>query len=152
MPGIGAGIASQLAASGWDIAFTYWTAYETRMTWGVEAGAADAIQGILAGHGAGAVAIEADLTDTGAPARIFDETEKRMGGVTALVICHCESVASGAIGVAALGTVFFARVGHPSVRSYFAAAELVFGIAAGLYFLTLLLVGLLPRHAATATP
>jgi MFS family permease len=54
---------------------------------------------------------------------------------------------AGAIGVAALGTVFFARVGHPSVHSYFAAAELVFGIAAGLYLLTLLLVGLLPRHA-----
>jgi 3-oxoacyl-[acyl-carrier protein] reductase len=30
--GIGAGIATQLAASGWDIAFTYWTAYDTRMT------------------------------------------------------------------------------------------------------------------------
>ena len=57
---------------------------------------------------------------------------------------------AGAIGVAALGTVFFARAGHPSVRSYLAAAELVFGIAAGLYFVTLLLVGLLPRHAQQA--
>jgi hypothetical protein len=54
---------------------------------------------------------------------------------------------AGAIGVAALGTVFFARVGHPSVHSCFAAAELIFGIAAGLYVLTLLLVGLLPKHA-----
>ena len=57
---------------------------------------------------------------------------------------------AGAIGVAALGTVFFARAGHPSVHSYFAAAELVFGIAAGLYFLTLLLVSLLPKHAQQA--
>jgi MFS family permease len=57
---------------------------------------------------------------------------------------------AGAIGVAALGTVFFTRAGHPSVRSYFAAAGLVFGIAAGLYFLTLLLVGLLPKHAQHA--
>ena len=57
---------------------------------------------------------------------------------------------AGAIGVAALGTVFFARVGHPSAGSYFAAAELVFGITAGLYFLTLLLVGLLPKHAQQA--
>src|ERR1700678_2940993 len=32
--GIGAGIASQLAASGWDVAFTYWTPYDERMTWG----------------------------------------------------------------------------------------------------------------------
>jgi MFS family permease len=57
---------------------------------------------------------------------------------------------AGAIGVAALGTVFFARAGHPSVHSYFAAAGLVFGIAAGLYFLTLLLVSLLPKHAQQA--
>ena len=50
---------------------------------------------------------------------------------------------AGAIGVAALGTVFLARAGH----SYFGAAELVFGIIAGLDVLVLLLVGLLPRHA-----
>jgi 3-oxoacyl-[acyl-carrier protein] reductase len=93
--GLGAGIATQLAASGWDIAFTYWTAYDTRMTWGAEAGATDAIQDALTGHGAAAAAIEADLTDTGVPAHIFDETEKRLGRVTALVMCHCESVASG---------------------------------------------------------
>jgi 3-oxoacyl-[acyl-carrier protein] reductase len=93
--GIGAGIAAQLAASGWDIAFTYWTAYDTRMTWGAEASATDAIQGILVDQGATAVAIEADLTDTSVPARIFDETEQRLGPVTALVICHCESVDSG---------------------------------------------------------
>ena len=54
---------------------------------------------------------------------------------------------AGAIGVAALGTVFFTRIGHPTVHSYFAAAELVFAIVAGLDLLTLLLVGLLPRHA-----
>ncbi len=29
--GIGAGIARQLAASGWDVAFTYWTPYDRRM-------------------------------------------------------------------------------------------------------------------------
>ena len=57
---------------------------------------------------------------------------------------------AGAIGVAALGTVFFARAGYPSVHSYFAAAELVFAILAGLTFLTLLLVGLLPKHAQQA--
>jgi EmrB/QacA subfamily drug resistance transporter len=53
---------------------------------------------------------------------------------------------AGAIGVAALGTVFFARAGQ-SAQSYVAAAELVFGITAGLNLVTLLLVGLLPRHA-----
>src|SRR6201996_6901648 len=57
---------------------------------------------------------------------------------------------AGAIGVAALGTVFFTRVGHPTTGSYFAAAALVFGVAAGLDLLTLLLVGLLPKHAQQA--
>jgi len=93
--GIGAGIATQLAASGWAIAFTYWTAYDQRMTWGPEAGATDAIEKALAGHGASAVPIEADLASTDAPAQIFDQAEHRLGPVTALVMCHCESVDSG---------------------------------------------------------
>lgn len=94
--GIGAGIARRLAASGWDIAFTYWTPYDRRMEWGVEAGAAEAIAKELAEAGARTAAIEADLTDPDAPARIFDGAEQRLGGpVTALVLSHAESVDSG---------------------------------------------------------
>nr|WP_050503673.1 SDR family oxidoreductase [Streptomyces rimosus] len=37
--GIGAGIARRLAASGWNIAFTYWPPYDERMSWGREPGA-----------------------------------------------------------------------------------------------------------------
>jgi 3-oxoacyl-[acyl-carrier protein] reductase len=93
--GIGAGIARQLAASGWDVAFSYWTAYDTRMSWGVEPGAADAIAGGLAAYGGSVVAVEADLADVAAPAAIFDRTERQLGPVTALVMCHGESVDSG---------------------------------------------------------
>ncbi|MET7369039.1 SDR family oxidoreductase [Streptomyces sp. NPDC005566] len=93
--GIGAGIARQLAASGWDIAFTYWTPYDRRMAWGAERGATETIAEELAEHGAASAAIEADLTDPDAPLRIYDETERRMGPVTALVMCHAESVDSG---------------------------------------------------------
>ncbi|WP_020640631.1 MFS transporter [Amycolatopsis balhimycina] len=57
---------------------------------------------------------------------------------------------AGAIGVAALGTVFFARAGQPSPASFLAAAELVFGLCAGVCLLALSLVGLLPRHAQPA--
>jgi 3-oxoacyl-[acyl-carrier protein] reductase len=93
--GIGAGIARRLAASGWDIAFTYWTPYDDRMAWGRETGATEVISRALAEHGASSTAIEADLADPDAPARVFDEAEQRLGNVTALVMCHCESVDSG---------------------------------------------------------
>jgi 3-oxoacyl-[acyl-carrier protein] reductase len=93
--GIGAGIACRLASSGWDVAFTFWTPYDQRMTWGVEEGASGAIAADLAGRGAAVAAVEADLSDAGAPERIFDEVERRLGAVTALVMCHCESVDSG---------------------------------------------------------
>ncbi|WP_328675375.1 SDR family oxidoreductase [Streptomyces sp. NBC_00343] len=93
--GIGAGIARQLAASGWDIAFTYWSPYDERMPWGPEADATSAITDTLTQHGAATTAVEADLADPDAPARVFDEVERELGGVTALVMCHCESVDSG---------------------------------------------------------
>ena len=79
---------------------------------------------------------------------IGDATAEEVG--TGAGLLNAVQQFAGAIGVAALGTVFFARVGHPSADSYLAAAELVFGIAAGLNLLTLLLVGLLPRHAQQA--
>ncbi|MDT0489928.1 SDR family oxidoreductase [Streptomyces griseus] len=93
--GIGAGIARQLAASGWDIAFTYWTPYDRRMTWGAEDGAAAAIARELEDAGARTAAIEADLSDPDAAPRIFDAAEQRLGPVTALVLSHAESVDSG---------------------------------------------------------
>ncbi|MFE6776279.1 SDR family oxidoreductase [Streptomyces sp. NPDC057702] len=94
--GIGAGVARQLARAGWDVAFTYWSPYDQRMSWGVEPGAREAIEGELAASGARTVAIEADLADPETPARIFQAVEDRLGdGVTALVMCHCESVDSG---------------------------------------------------------
>ncbi|MGP4101299.1 SDR family oxidoreductase [Nonomuraea sp. KM90] len=93
--GIGAGIARRLASSGWDVAFTFWAPYDQRMAWGPEPGAADAIAADLAELGAATAAVEADLSDPDAPTLVLDEVERRLGGVTALVMCHCESVASG---------------------------------------------------------
>lgn len=93
--GIGAAIAARLASAGWDIAFNYWAAYDDRMPWGTQAGDTEAITATLTGHGADVTAIEDDLEDPEAPARIFAEATRRLGPVTALVMCHCESVDSG---------------------------------------------------------
>jgi EmrB/QacA subfamily drug resistance transporter len=57
---------------------------------------------------------------------------------------------SGAIGVAALGTVFFARVNDGGTTAFDDAGELVIGLAAVLYLITFALVWLLPRHARQA--
>ncbi|MET8812460.1 DHA2 family efflux MFS transporter permease subunit [Streptomyces sp. NPDC004549] len=79
---------------------------------------------------------------------IGDATPEEVG--TGAGLLNAVQQFAGAIGVAALGTVFFARAGSGSVSSYLGAAELVFGIAAALNVVTLLLVGLLPRHAQSA--
>lgn len=93
---------------------------------------------LLTGFGSGLVFVP--LTDF----IIGDATPEEVG--TGAGLLNAVQQFAGAIGVAALGTVFLARVGRPSVPSHLAAAELVFAIAAGLNVLTLLLVGLLPRH------
>jgi 3-oxoacyl-[acyl-carrier protein] reductase len=41
------------------------------------------------------VAVPVDLADPEAPRRLFDAADVAFGPVTALVLCHCESVGSG---------------------------------------------------------
>ncbi|MFF4597535.1 MFS transporter [Amycolatopsis sp. NPDC001319] len=74
-----------------------------------------------------------------------DATTEEVG--TGAGVLNAAQQFAGALGVAALGTVFFARVGPPSAASYLSAAELVFGLCAGVYVLVLLLVRFLPKHA-----
>jgi hypothetical protein len=57
---------------------------------------------------------------------------------------------ANALGFAALGTVFVARAGTGGPGAFLAGAELVIAVAAALYVITLLLVGLLPRHTQQA--
>jgi 3-oxoacyl-[acyl-carrier protein] reductase len=93
--GIGAAVAVRLAADGWDVATSHWTPYDDRMPWGREPDGPERVGAALREHGASGLAVPADLADPAAAAGLFDAVEARLGAVTALVMCHCESVDSG---------------------------------------------------------
>lgn len=93
--GIGAGIAEALAASGWDVAFSYLTGYDARMPWGPDADARAETTAVLEKHGARVLAVEADLQDVDAPAVLIGKVREGLGPVRALVMAHCESIDSG---------------------------------------------------------
>jgi 3-oxoacyl-[acyl-carrier protein] reductase len=92
--GIGASIALRLARHGWDVATTHWTPYDDRMPWGRQPDDVALVAAALRDAGAASVAVSADLTRTDSPATIFDAVEAQLGPVTALVLCHAESVDS----------------------------------------------------------
>jgi len=94
---IGAAIARALAQSGWDVATTFWRPYDASMPWGSEGGEAEEIVDELRQFGARAMAIEADLSDPEAPAHIYDEVNRELGSVTAMILSHCQSVDSGIV-------------------------------------------------------
>lgn len=89
--GIGAAIVSALSRSGWDVATTFWRPYDATMPWGSNPEEAEAILDEARGFSSQTMSLEADLSDTRSPARIFDAVEERLGPVTALVIAHCQS-------------------------------------------------------------
>jgi 3-oxoacyl-[acyl-carrier protein] reductase len=64
------------------------------MAWGSEASDAAEILAQVRARSGRAIGIEADLSDTDAPARIFDAVEASLGTVTALVLSHCLSIDS----------------------------------------------------------
>jgi 3-oxoacyl-[acyl-carrier protein] reductase len=92
--GIGAAIATRLACDGWDIATSYWAPYDERMPWGRAPQDPGLIADGLRAAGARTAAIPADLADPTSPTALFDAAEAALGPVTALVLCHCESVDS----------------------------------------------------------
>jgi 3-oxoacyl-[acyl-carrier protein] reductase len=93
--GIAAGLCERLATEGWDLALTFWSAYDDRQSWGRQPDDVPVLCRQLRQQGAQVVAIEADLADPESPHRLFDEVAEQLGPVTALVMAHCESVDSG---------------------------------------------------------
>ncbi len=93
--GLGAAVALRLAEDGWDVATTYWSPYDERMPWGRGPEGPEQVAVGLAERGARTVAVEADLADVSAAGQVVDAVEHGLGPLTALVMCHCESVDSG---------------------------------------------------------
>ena len=92
--GLAAGVVDRLAASGWDVGFTYWAPYDDRMPWDGEPDAATELAASVQRHGGRAHAVQADLSDPDAAPTVFDQITGTLGPVSALVMCHCESVDS----------------------------------------------------------
>lgn len=94
--GLGAAIVTRLAETGWDVAFTYWTPYDAKMPWGEDSSTPEELSSTLAELGVASASLEANLAEPSAAATIFDRTEAAFSRqVTALVMAHAESVASG---------------------------------------------------------
>lgn len=91
--GIGAGIATGLAADGWDLVLSYWGAYDERL--GLAAGEDDPAEVAEACRALGSRVelVEADLATVEAPEHLMAVADG-MGEPRALVISHCESVDS----------------------------------------------------------
>jgi len=95
LAGIGAGIARQLAAEGWDLVLTYWQDYDARMPWGVQPDDVGRLAAELEAAGSSVVALPADFQDPGAVDRLMAEAAARAGTLHGMVLSHAESVDSG---------------------------------------------------------
>lgn len=93
--GLGAASAHRLVTDGWDVAVSFWQPYDVRMPWGSAPDDVSQVLDRLLRAGGATVALPEDLADPEAPGRLFDAAVDALGPVTALVLCHCESVDSG---------------------------------------------------------
>ncbi|CEG22764.1 3-oxoacyl-[acyl-carrier-protein] reductase FabG [Planococcus massiliensis] len=85
LEGIGAAICLELAKNGCDLFFTYWTAYDREMPWGVEADEPEALLFKLREFGVKAEAMEMDLSQKEAPALLMETVIRKMGPPDILV-------------------------------------------------------------------
>src|ERR1700727_1200193 len=86
--GIGAGIARTLSALGWNLALTYWPAYDQRMPWGAQPDELHAFKEELASSGVRIVALPADLEDPDEPAKVVRAAVAEVGPLSGLILSH----------------------------------------------------------------
>ena len=94
---IGAGIARQLAADGWDLVLSCWAGYDARMPWGSEPDDVLRLTAELEAIGAKVHVLPADLQDPAVPDRLVADAVQLAGPLQGLVLSHAESVDSGVL-------------------------------------------------------
>lgn len=82
---IGAAICRALAADGFDVAFTYWSAYDRDVGEGLDEGGPASLRRDIEAFGRRAIPIEMDLADPQAPARLLDEVERAISNLVVVV-------------------------------------------------------------------
>jgi 3-oxoacyl-[acyl-carrier protein] reductase len=92
---IGAGIARQLAAEGWDLVLAYWQDYDARMPWGSEPDDVVRLTAELEAIGARVHSVPANLENPETPERLLAEAVRLAGPLQGMVLSHTESVDSG---------------------------------------------------------
>jgi 3-oxoacyl-[acyl-carrier protein] reductase len=93
--GIGYAVVERLALDGYDVGFSYWPAYDNRMPWGWDESVSEVLTDRLGQIGARGECVPADLEDPASIPKLFDQIERSLGPLSALVMCHAESVDSG---------------------------------------------------------
>lgn len=92
---IGAGIARQLAAEGWDLVLAYWQDYDARMPWGTEPDDVVRLTAELEAIGARVHTLPADLEDPATAEKLVADAVQLAGPLHGMVLSHAESVDSG---------------------------------------------------------
>ncbi|WP_144762387.1 SDR family oxidoreductase [Curtobacterium sp. 9128] len=93
--GIGAAVAARLARDGWDLAVSWWGPYDARVHGAADPEGIDAVVAECEHAGAAVTRLPVDLADPDQAAALVGRAEAEAGApVTAVVLSHCESVAS----------------------------------------------------------
>jgi 3-oxoacyl-[acyl-carrier protein] reductase len=93
--GIGSAVCRALAARGADVVFSYWKPYDLGMPWDADEDEPGALVGELREAGVRAEAVEVDLSLPGAPERLLDAAEERVGVPSILVNVAAHSTRDG---------------------------------------------------------
>ncbi len=93
--GIAAGIATGLAADGWDLALSYWLPYDRRLGLDGAPDDPERLAAELTRTGRRVVLVPGDLEASDVPAQVVTRAVEQLGPLDALVMSHTESVDSG---------------------------------------------------------